>query len=138
LEDASFDKLRMSVLREPQDEREWAVPATYNPGMPAKPTIREATEVDLPELVALLAQLAPDDPQREDMSSPLPYEYHMVMRQIIGTPGQHIFVLEERGKIVGTAALSVVPNVSHRARRTRSSRTFSSMRRRARRATANC
>lgn len=79
-----------------------------------EPTIREATEADLPQLVALLAQLAPDDPEREDMSLPLPYEYHLVMRQIIGTPGQHIFVLEERGKIVGTAALSVVPNVSHR------------------------
>ncbi len=79
-----------------------------------RPTIREATEADLPQLVTLLAQLAPDVPQREDISSPLPYEYHMVMRQIIGTPGQHIFVLEVRGKIVGTAALSVLPNVSHR------------------------
>jgi N-acetylglutamate synthase-like GNAT family acetyltransferase len=82
--------------------------------MPAKPTIREATEADLPQLVALLAQLAPDDPEREDLSSPLPYEYHIVMRQIIETPGQHIFVLDERRKIVGTAALSVMPNVSHR------------------------
>lgn len=82
--------------------------------MPSKPTIREATEADLPQLVALLAQLAPDDPEREGMSSPLPYEYHIVMRQILETPGQHIFVLEERGKIVGTAALSVVPNISHR------------------------
>jgi N-acetylglutamate synthase-like GNAT family acetyltransferase len=79
-----------------------------------KPTIREATEADLPQLVALLARLAPDDPKREDMSSPLPYEYHLVLRQIIETPGQHVLVLEERGKIVGTAALSVMPNVSHR------------------------
>ncbi|MDP9181055.1 MAG: GNAT family N-acetyltransferase [Chloroflexota bacterium] len=82
--------------------------------MPALPTIREAAEADLPQLVALLAQLAPDVPEREDASSPLPYEYHLVLRQIIETPGQHIFVLEERGKIVGTAALSVIPNVSHR------------------------
>ncbi|HEY8768694.1 MAG TPA: GNAT family N-acetyltransferase [Dehalococcoidia bacterium] len=82
--------------------------------MPARPAIREATEADLPQLVALLAQLAPDVPDREDVSSPLPYEYHLVLRQIIETPGQHIFVLEERGKIVGTAALSVIPNVSHR------------------------
>ena len=82
--------------------------------MPTRPAIREATEEDLPQLVALLAQLAPDDPEREDISSPLPYEYHMVLRQIIETPGQHIFVIEERGKIVGTAALSIMPNVSHR------------------------
>jgi GNAT superfamily N-acetyltransferase len=79
-----------------------------------KPTIREATEADLPQLVALLAQLAPDDPQREDLSSPLPYGYHMAMRRILETPGQHVFVLVERGKIVGTAALAVLPNVSHR------------------------
>ena len=82
--------------------------------MPALPTIREATEADLPQLVALLAQLAPDVPEREDASSPLPYEYHLVLRQIIETPGQHIYLLEERGKIVGTAALSVIPNVSHK------------------------
>jgi GNAT superfamily N-acetyltransferase len=79
-----------------------------------KPTIREASEADLPQLVALLAQLAPDDPEREDLSSPLPFEYHMAMRRILETPGQHVFVLVERGKIVGTAALAVVPNVSHR------------------------
>ncbi len=48
------------------------------------------------------------------MSSPLPYDYHLVLQQIIETPRQHIFVLEARGKIVGTAALSVMPNVSHR------------------------
>ena len=82
--------------------------------MPAKPTVREATEADLPQLVALLAQLAPDNPEREDVSSPLPYEYHLMLRQIIETPGQHVFVLETRGKIAGTAALSVTPNVSHR------------------------
>src|SRR5438445_5886956 len=82
--------------------------------MSAKPIIREATEADLPQLVALLAQLAPDDSEREDMSSPLPYSYHIVMRQILDTPGQSVFVQEERGKIVGTAALSIMPNVSHR------------------------
>src|ERR1700730_14067214 len=81
--------------------------------MPTRPTIREATEAALPQLVTLLAQLAPDDPEREDVSSPLPYEYHIVMRQIIETPGQHIFVLEGRGRIFGSAALSVIPNISH-------------------------
>jgi ribosomal protein S18 acetylase RimI-like enzyme len=82
--------------------------------MPAKPTIREATEADLPQLVALLAQLGPDDPEREDLSSPLPFQYHMVLRQIVDTPGQQVFVMVERRKIMGTAALSVIPNISHR------------------------
>ncbi len=82
--------------------------------MPAKPTIREATEADLPQLVPLLAQLGPDDPEREDLSEPLRYEYHMMMRQILETPGQTVFVLVERRKIVGTAALTVSPNLSHK------------------------
>lgn len=71
-----------------------------------KPTIREATEADLPQLVALLAQLAPDIPDREDVSSPLPYEYHLMLRRILEMPGQHVFVLVERKKIVGSLALA--------------------------------
>ena len=83
--------------------------------MPMKPTIREATEADLPQLVALLAQLAPDIPDREDLSSPLPYEYHLMLRRILETPGQHVFVLVERRKIVGSLALAITPNLSHKA-----------------------
>jgi GNAT superfamily N-acetyltransferase len=80
-----------------------------------KPTIRDATEADLPQLVALLAQLAPDVPDREDTSSPLPYEYHMTLRRILETPGQHVFVLVEGKKIVGSLALAITPNLSHKA-----------------------
>ncbi|MEO8457229.1 MAG: GNAT family N-acetyltransferase [Chloroflexota bacterium] len=79
------------------------------------PKIREAKEADLPQVVALLAQLAPDVPDREDLGSPLPYEYHLTMRRIEETPGLHIFVLEERKKVLGTLALIIVPNLSHRA-----------------------
>lgn len=81
-----------------------------------EPTIREANEADLPQLIALLAQLAPDIiPDREDTTSPLPYEYHLVLRQILDTPGQHVFVAVEGRHIVGSLALAITPNLSHRA-----------------------
>jgi GNAT superfamily N-acetyltransferase len=79
-----------------------------------KPRVREATEADLPRLVELLAQLAPDTPDREDISEPLPFAYHMMLRRIDESPGEHIFVLESRKRIVGTVALSVIPNLSHK------------------------
>ncbi len=75
--------------------------------------IRDATEADLPRLVELLAQLAPDLPGREDLSEPLPFAYHLMLRHIQETPGNRIFVLEVRKRIVGTVALSVFPNLSH-------------------------
>jgi N-acetylglutamate synthase-like GNAT family acetyltransferase len=79
------------------------------------PKIREATESDLSAVVRLLAQLAPDVADREDLSAPLPFEYHPTLRRIQETPGLHIFVLEERKKVLGTVALIIVPNLSHRA-----------------------
>jgi ribosomal protein S18 acetylase RimI-like enzyme len=79
--------------------------------MPAK--IRRAVEADLPRIVELLAQLAPDVPDREDTSSPLPYYYHLVFRE--GEQAkQHLLVAEVRRKIVGTLVLVVVPNLSHK------------------------
>jgi len=79
--------------------------------MPTK--IRLATESDLPRVVELLAQLSPDDPAREDLSSPLPYNYHLVFREGVQAR-QQLLVAESRGKIVGTLVLVVVPNLSHK------------------------
>lgn len=79
--------------------------------MPAR--IRLATEADLPRIVELLAQLSPDDPGREDTSEPLPYNYHMVFREM-AQGRQQLLVAEVRKKIAGTLALVIVPNLSHR------------------------
>lgn len=79
--------------------------------MPSK--IRPATEADLPRIVELLAQLSPDDPSREDTSSPLPYNYHLVFREM-AQGKQHLLVAESRGKLIGTLVLVVVPNLSRR------------------------
>ena len=76
--------------------------------------IRTATEADLPRLIELLAQLDPDDSAREDIRSPLPFDYHLAFRQIMSTPGQQVLLLENRGRLVGTLALSIIPNLSHK------------------------
>lgn len=79
--------------------------------MPAK--IRLATESDLPRIIELLAQLSPNDPEREDMSSPLPYNYHMVFREM-AQGKQQLLVAEVRRKIVGTLVLVIVPNLARK------------------------
>jgi ribosomal protein S18 acetylase RimI-like enzyme len=79
--------------------------------MPAK--VRPATESDLPRIVELLAQLSPDDPEREDTSSPLPYNYHLVLREM-AQGKQQLLVAEVRKRVVGTLALVLVPNLSHK------------------------
>lgn len=79
--------------------------------MPAR--VRLATEADLPRIVELLAQLSPDDPEREDTSSPLPYNYHLVFREMV-LGKQQLLVAEARKKIVGTLVLVLIPNLSHK------------------------
>ena len=98
------------------------------------PTIREATEADLPRIVELLVQLAPDE-DREDTHDPLPYYYHLSFRQHV-EQGHRVLVAVVRKKIVGTATLYVMPNLSHKGTPFGSLRTWSSMRRRAGRRTA--
>jgi GNAT superfamily N-acetyltransferase len=74
--------------------------------------VREATESDLPALVKLLAQLAPNDPAREAGADPLPYAYHLSYRRLTECGG-NILVLDTGERIVGTLALYIVPNISH-------------------------
>jgi ribosomal protein S18 acetylase RimI-like enzyme len=75
--------------------------------------VRQAVEADLPRIVELLAQLGPDDSDREDASSPLPYYYHLVFREM-SQEKQRLLVAERGGKIVGTLVLVIVPNLSHK------------------------
>jgi GNAT superfamily N-acetyltransferase len=65
--------------------------------------------------VELLAQLAPDDPEREDTSSPLPFGYHLAFRQGAAA-GQQLLVAERRGRIIGTLVLVIAPNLSHHSK----------------------
>jgi GNAT superfamily N-acetyltransferase len=78
-------------------------------------TVRDATEAELPRIVELLAQLSLDDP-REDLGPPLPESYREAFRQVAADTRQPQLVLEKRGRVVGTASLIIVPNLSHRGR----------------------
>ena len=75
--------------------------------------IREATEADLPRIVALLAQLDPDDLKREDRGAPLPGVYQSALRQLTEA-GHKLLVVDDGARLLGTLALYVVPNISHR------------------------
>ena len=73
--------------------------------------VREAEASDLTASVPLLAQLDPDDPRREDTA--LADVYHAAYARMIDA-GTKILVVESEGSIVGTLALYILPNISHR------------------------
>ncbi|MCH8814406.1 MAG: GNAT family N-acetyltransferase [Chloroflexi bacterium] len=75
--------------------------------------VRPATEDDLPRIVELLQQLSFDD-RREDIGPPLPDVYLNAFRQLQADPGQHLLVVEDDGRIVGSVTVIVCPNLSHK------------------------
>jgi GNAT superfamily N-acetyltransferase len=79
------------------------------------PAIRRATEADLPRIVELLSQLSLDD-DRESPAEPLPESYHAAFRDIEADPRQRILVAEVGGRVMATATLGIVPNLSYRGR----------------------
>ncbi len=78
-------------------------------------TIRPATEADLPRIVELLAQLSIDTP-RETLGPPLPEAYRAAFQEIAFDPRQCLLVVESGGRVVGTACVIIVPNLSHKGR----------------------
>jgi GNAT superfamily N-acetyltransferase len=78
--------------------------------MPA--LIRPATEHDLPRIVELLQQLSLDN-RREDLGPPLPNVCLNVFRRLEADPGQHLLVVEDDARIVGSVTIIVSPNLSH-------------------------
>jgi GNAT superfamily N-acetyltransferase len=72
--------------------------------------IRPALLSDLPDLVALLQQLSLDEP-REDPGALAAYE--AAFDAIEADPRQTLLVAIEDGRVVGTAAFILVPNLSH-------------------------
>lgn len=77
------------------------------------PTVRKATAADLPQILALLAQLSLDGP-REDVSAG--ETYRRAFEEVERDPRQRILVVETAGRIVGIAVLILIPNLSHRGR----------------------
>ena len=77
--------------------------------------VRLATEADLPRIVELLAQLSLDTPH-EQLATPLPEQYRRALHEIAADPRQQLFVAEDQGRIVGTACLIIVPNLTHQGK----------------------
>jgi ribosomal protein S18 acetylase RimI-like enzyme len=77
------------------------------------PTIREATEADLPRLIALMAQLRPDDPQAEDPSR---LDQYAAVLARMTAQGQRLFAAEVEGEVAGMLALALIENITHQGR----------------------
>jgi GNAT superfamily N-acetyltransferase len=76
-------------------------------------TFREATEADLPAVVAMLA----DDPLgalREDVSLPLAEGYRRAYAAIAADAGQMLVVGESDGVVLATMQLCFLPGLSHK------------------------
>ncbi len=74
---------------------------------------RDATEADLPAIIAMLA----DDrlgAAREDASLPLDPAYLAAFEAITRSPGQRLIVAEEGGDLVGTMQLLIIPGLSNK------------------------
>ena len=72
---------------------------------------RDATEADLPRIVAMLA----DDPlgaKRERYEDPLPTAYLEALAAIRSSGGR-VIVAEREGLVVGCLQLTVIPNLSY-------------------------
>jgi GNAT superfamily N-acetyltransferase len=76
-------------------------------------TIREATEQDLPLLIELLAQLDPNDPEREEMGPQLMEGYPRALKAL-QMAGHRPLVCFQDGNLVGSLTLHIVPNLTHR------------------------
>jgi GNAT superfamily N-acetyltransferase len=71
--------------------------------------VREASEADAADLIRLLAQLHPRYPGNPGKAAELiPF--------ILGTPGRTLLVAEEDSRLVGTADVLIVPNITHGGR----------------------
>lgn len=91
-------------------------------------TIRRASEADLPRIVELLSQLSLGDdrdspvgevrvpPEDVRGAEALPQSYHAAFRQIQADPRQQLLVAEVERRVVATATLGIVPNLSYRGR----------------------
>lgn len=73
---------------------------------------RDATEDDLPALVAMLAE---DElgAAREDASAPLNARYREALRAINADPNNALTLVEENGKPVGMLQLTYIPYLTH-------------------------
>lgn len=75
--------------------------------------VREAVTEDLPRLVQLLDQLSLEGESREDLSRPLNSAYRAALARISADDRQRQLVVEAGRELIATAALVIIPNLSH-------------------------
>jgi predicted N-acetyltransferase YhbS len=77
--------------------------------------IRLATEEDIPRILELYDALVIRRAPMEAGRNPSPDAARQAFAEIDADPRHEVFVAEERGEVVGTIVLLVVPNLSHGA-----------------------
>jgi ribosomal protein S18 acetylase RimI-like enzyme len=76
--------------------------------------VRKAVEEDIPRLLELYRQLEITASDAEANKQMTPDDYHKVFARIDSYPGMELVVAEEKGKIVGSLEIMIVPNLSHK------------------------
>lgn len=74
--------------------------------------VREVKIEDLDDVLSLLYQLSPS----KENESPKEGDLEDILKSIIESEDQKLYVLEDDGKVVGTATLLVQRNLSHGGR----------------------
>src|SRR3712207_4189830 len=82
----------------------------------ATATIRDAEARDIPRLLELYLQLSESSQHPEQEIQPLIEAHRTPLDQITADPGTRVVVLEENGRVIGTLALYILPNLSHGGR----------------------
>ncbi len=77
--------------------------------------IRVATEEDIPRILDLYHELTISLSQVEMSRSSSADDYRRVFAEICADPRHELFVDEEKGQVVGTVVLLIIPNLSHSA-----------------------
>ena len=80
-----------------------------------KVRIREAVKSDLPAIIELMEGLTITTSKVESTGASTLDEYENVFEEINRDPRHKLFVAEVDGRVVGSADLLIVPNLSHRA-----------------------
>ena len=77
--------------------------------------IRLAKEEDIDRILELYRELAITTSDVERSRRPTPDDYRQTFSMIRGVPGYNLLVAEDRGMVVGTMVLLIVPNLAHNA-----------------------
>lgn len=79
------------------------------------PVIRTATEKDLTDIIRLYEQLLLDPNGLERVQRTSMDNYKKALGDISALPGCEVIVAEEQGRVIGTAMMMIVPNLTHGA-----------------------